>query len=124
MQYSSPYTLQRGDVLLVDFEGNIREEKLGCRPAVVLQSHDLDDDDVTTIVAPVTSQYDADNLYPTEVELPADECGLEVDSIVQLTHIRSISVRGRVEDIFGWIPEDVLTDIDSALVDLLGLPTQ
>lgn len=118
------FHIRRGDILLVDLRGAEGGEKMGCRPALVLQNNVGNDNADTTIVAPITSQYNPDDLYPFEVELNPEESDLETDSVVQLNQIRTITIDDRVEDIFGWVDDDKMNEIDSALRYTLGLKSE
>lgn len=118
---SRQFNLRRGDIVLVDLDGATGGEKMGTRPAVVLQNDHGNEHSSTTIVAPLTSQYDPDDIYPFEVEIPKEMGDLDKDSIVQLSQIRTISIDDRVKDIFEWLPDEKMDEIDRALKISLGL---
>ena len=121
LKESRKFSLRRGDVILVDLDGACGGEKKGVRPAVVLQNDSGNEYGATTIIAPITSQYDPDDIYPFEVEIPAEMGNLEKDSIVQLSQVRTISIDDRVKDIFKWLPDEKMEEIDHALKISLGL---
>ena len=59
------------------------------RPALVVQNDIANRFSPITIVAAITSRFDA-SLYPTEVGIRPPEGGLDTDSVVLLNQIRSI----------------------------------
>lgn len=115
------FHIRRGDILFVDLRGAEGGEKFGCRPAVVVQNNIGNKNSETTIVAPVTSQYDPNNLYPFEVELDTESTGLDKPSVVQLNQLRTISINERVEQVFNWVDDETMEEIDNGLKYALGL---
>lgn len=63
-------------------------------------------------VVPVTSNVK--RVYPFQVLLAADECGLKQDSKAQAEQIRSVSVE-RVGDPIGTVPPATMDELDNAL---------
>ena len=72
-----------------------------------------------TIVAALTSGADED-LYPTEVLVPAPEGGLTRDSVVLLNQIRSID-RTRLVKKLGRLTRGTMSLVDRALAISIGL---
>jgi mRNA interferase MazF len=121
IELGKDFHIRRGDVLFVDLRGAEGGEKYGKRPAIVVQNDIGNEHGGTTIVAPVTSQYDPTNLYPFEVELDAETTGLEKDSIVQLNQLRTLSIEERVEQVFNWVNDETLERIDDGLKYVLSI---
>ena len=89
------------------------------RPAVVIQNDPAKRRSPLTIVAAITSQFEAP-LYPTEVLVQAPEGGLTVDSVVLLNQIRSVDT-GRLVRRLGILRPERMREIDGALLLSLGL---
>lgn len=113
------FHLRRGDVVMVDLQGAVGGEKQGTRPAVVLQNNEANERLDTTVVATVTSQFDPNDLYEYDVIIGADEAGLPEDSVVQIDQIRTISANERIKDIYGWLPEERMNEIEEKVKALL-----
>jgi mRNA interferase MazF len=109
----------RGEIYLVNFDPTTGAEIKKTRPALILQNDVANRHSPITIVAAITSKFD-DNLYPTEVEIPAGEGGLKQESVVLLNQIRSIDCR-RLAKKLGNIENSTLKKVDWAIKISLGL---
>jgi len=89
------------------------------RPALILQNDVANRFSPITIVAAITSQFEAP-LYPTEVLVRAPEGRLQVDSVVLLNQICSIDHR-RLTRRLGKLSTETMRSVDRALVVSLGL---
>lgn len=118
--------VRRGAVVLVDFDPTRRSEQAGERPAVVIQNDRGNRAAPTTIVAPLTTSYDLANLYPFQVELPADSTPVRYDSAAPLNQIRTVSIEHRIQATFGRLRANgpIMNDIDRAIALSLGLSTR
>ena len=110
---------RRGDVYLVSFDPTVGAEIQKTRPALVVQNDIANRFSPITIVAAITSRFDA-SLYPTEVGIRPPEGGLDTDSVVLLNQIRSID-RQRLIRRLGRVSSDTMRRVDRALVVSLGL---
>jgi mRNA interferase MazF len=72
---------------------------------------------VVTVV-PVTSN--TQRIYPFQVLLPTDECGLRSDSKAQAEQVRSVAYE-RVGEPIRRLPPHLMADLDAALRLHLGL---
>ena len=73
----------------------------------------------TVIAAAITSQREKTKL-PTHIELNADKCGLQKDSIVLLEQIRTIDKK-RLKERMGELDPTAMTRVNSALSISFGL---
>jgi mRNA interferase MazF len=105
---------QRGEVWLVDFEPTRGSEIKKTRPALIIQNDTANRYSPITIVAAITSKFDAQRLYPTEVLLRPPEGGLNVDSVVLLNQIRSID-KGRLVRCLGKVDAQTMQDVEAAI---------
>lgn len=112
--------VHRGDIAIVDLDPTRGSEQRGTRPCLVVQNDVGNENAPTTIVVPFTTSFD-DRLYPFEVLIEADESALEEDSVALCSQIRTISIAERITDVVGSIPDDRLSDVDTALEYSLGL---
>ena len=71
---------RRGEIWLVDFDPTRGAEIRKTRPALIIQNDAANRYSPITIVAGITSKFDAQQLYPTDVLLKAPDGGLGVDS--------------------------------------------
>ena len=78
---------RRGDVWLVNSDPTLGAEIRKTRPALILQNDVANEHSPITIVAAITS---TPRLTPTRVHVAATECGLRVDSVVELNQICSV----------------------------------
>lgn len=102
---------------MVDLDPVLGSEADKVRPAVIVSNNGANaaaqrsGSGVLTVV-PVTSNVT--RIYPFQVLLPADRCGLSRDSKAQAEQVRSISAV-RVGRCVGVLPADVLGQLDDAL---------
>jgi mRNA interferase MazF len=117
--FTMPFS--RGEVVLVLFpDSNLRTAKR--RPAVVVQSNQLDTDLPQTIVAMISSNLSRAG-HPSRVEIArASAAGLQMgllsDSVVMTDNLATILDR-EIDRRIGSVPNTA--DIDQALRHTLGL---
>lgn len=110
-------TLRRSDIRLVDLEPSVGSEAGKVRPAVVVSNDRANataarlERGVVTVV-PMTSNVE--RVYPFQVLLRADVCGIPLDSKAQAEQLRSLSVV-RVGALVGRVPDQLMAELDSAL---------
>jgi mRNA interferase MazF len=110
---------KRGEIYLVNFDPTLGSEIKKTRPALVLQNDIANRHSPITIVAAITSQFDA-TLYPTEVLIKPPEGGLTANSVVLLNQVRSID-KGRLIKRLGVLKPATMQHVDLALQISLGL---
>ena len=113
----------RGEIRMVDLDPVRGSEASKRRPAVIVSNDGANataarlQRGVITVV-PVTSNVT--RIYPFQVMLPAERCGLPVDSKAQAEQVRSIAVE-RVGRRVGQLPVSLVSDLEDALRLHLGL---
>ena len=110
---------KRGEVYLVNFDPTIGSEIKKTRHALIVQNDIANQYSSVTIVAALTSQY-GEQLYPTEVLIQHPEGGLEHDSVVLLSQIRTID-KTRLIKRMGVVNQETIKRADRALEISLGL---
>lgn len=115
----APIIPKRGDVYVVRLDPTEGVEIAKARPAVVIQNDIGNRFSDLTIVAPITSKFDAE-LYPTEVLVKAREGGLNADSVVLLNQIRAVDKR-RLSRRLGTLHPSTMMLVDEALAVSVGL---
>ena len=110
---------KRGEIYIVNFDPTVGAEIKKTRPALVLQNDIANRHSPITIVAAITSKYDA-TLYPTEVLVKPPEGGLTTNAVVLLNQIRSID-KGRLIKSLGLLKPATMQKVDRALQISLGL---
>lgn len=109
--------MRRGDVVWVDFDP-VRSGEANRRRPAVLVSNDGANATAnslgrgTVTVVPVTTNTAA--VYPFQVLLPAESCGLPEESKAQAEQVRAISVE-RISGHAGLLPDLLLRQLDDAL---------
>ncbi|MCJ7450777.1 MAG: type II toxin-antitoxin system PemK/MazF family toxin [Candidatus Nanohaloarchaeota archaeon QJJ-9] len=111
--------IKRGDIVVVDLNPTKGSEQGKIRPSVVLQNDVGNRHSPTTIVAPLTSSYD--KVYPVNVEVKAEDTGLEKDSVILLNQIVTVDKEERIRNKIGTIPSEKEEEMDRALKISLGL---
>jgi len=109
--------MQRGEIWLVDLDPSRGTEAAKWRPAVIVSN---DGANLTAArlgrgvvtVAPVTSNVA--RVYPFQVFLPAEECGLAADSKAQAEQVRSVAVERLIQPV-GRVPASLIGQLDEAL---------
>jgi mRNA interferase MazF len=115
--------MRRGDVVWVDLDP-VRGTEANKRRLGVIVSNDGANRTAQRLgrgvvtVVPVTTN--ATRVYPFQVLLPAERCGLPRDSKAQAEQIRSVAVE-RLGDIIGQLPADLIKGLDTAIRLHLGL---
>ncbi len=117
---TTPPKLKRGDIVLVLFpHSDLRTAKP--RPALVVQTDNLESDLPQVVVAMITSRLFRAN-HPSRVLIKLDstagkESGLLTDSVVMTDNLATVSLIG-IDRVIGKIPMD---EVDKALRHTLGL---
>lgn len=112
--------IRRGDIVIVTLDPTRGSEQRGTRPCLVVQNDVGNENAPTTIVVPFTTAFD-DELYPFEVLVSAEECALREDSVAICSQLRTVSIEHRITDVIGSIPDERLSEVDTALEYSLGL---
>jgi mRNA interferase MazF len=110
---------KRGEIYVVNFDPTVGAESKKTRPALVLQNDIANRHSPITIVAAITSKYDA-ILYPTEVLVKPPEGGLTTNAVVLLNQVRFID-KGRLIKRLGLLKPATMQKVDRALQISLGL---
>jgi mRNA interferase MazF len=115
--------MRRGDIMWAELDP-VRGSEANKRRPVVIVSNDGANRmserlgrGVVTVV-PVTSR--TEKVYPFQVLLPADACGLPKASKAQAEQVRSIAVE-RIGSPAGRLPAPLMVELDKALRLHLGL---
>ncbi len=111
--------VKRGDIWLVNFDPTVGYEIKKTRPALIIQNDIGNKYSPLTIVTPITSEH-LDKIYPTDVLLSAKKTGIDNDSKVLLSQIRSIDKQRLVSKI-GRVDAETLEEINEAIKVSLGL---
>ncbi|TNC23989.1 type II toxin-antitoxin system PemK/MazF family toxin [Amycolatopsis alkalitolerans] len=115
--------MRRAEIRLVDLDPVRGAESSKTRPAVIVSNDGANavaarlGHGVVTVV-PVTSNVT--RVYPFQVLLRAEECGLRADSKAQAEQVRSVAME-RVGRKAGQMPPAVMAKLDNALRLHLGL---
>lgn len=111
--------VKRGDIYYADLSPVIGSEQGGVRPVLIIQNDIGNKYSPTVIITAITSQINKAKL-PTHVEISSEEYGLNKDSVILLEQIRTIDKR-RLKDRIGHINDELMVQIDQALMISLGM---
>lgn len=115
--------MRRGEVRLVALDPAAGKEAKKRRPAVIVSNDQavrqvaLLNRGVVTVV-PLTSN--TEKVYLFQAYLPKDRTGLNMDSKAQAEQVRALDV-SRFGPVLGFVPPDLMKEIDDALRIHLGL---
>lgn len=110
--------MNRGDILLVDFEPARPTEANKIRPSILITNDQANLYGTNVMVVPLTSNVD--KVYPFQLFLSAEETGLESDSKAQVELTRSVS-KSRLGKRVGSLPQSLLVQLENRLKLHLGL---
>ena len=113
--------IRRGEVYYANLSPVIGSEQGGRRPVLIIQNDVGNRYSPTVIVAAITAQISKGRL-PTHVELSAEECHLERDSVVLLEQLRTID-KQRLKDKVCHLDEDIMKKVNRGLMISLELTT-
>lgn len=111
--------IKRGEIYYADLSPVVGSEQGGVRPVLIVQNDVGNKFSPTVIAAAITSQRDKNNL-PTHIEVNAQSCGLEKDSIVLLEQVRTIDKR-RLKEKMGSLDTSDMGKVNQALSVSFGL---
>ncbi|WP_043264356.1 type II toxin-antitoxin system PemK/MazF family toxin [Streptomyces sp. CT34] len=115
--------MRRGDIYLVDYEPARGSEANKARPAVIVSNdgaNEVADRTRRGVVTAVPLTTNVSRVYPFQVLLSAEECGLPKDSKVQCEQVRSLAPE-RLLRFMGSIPRQRMKEVDAALRRHLAL---
>lgn len=111
---------KRGEIYLIDFsKGGKSSEQKGYRPALVIQNNIGNKYSSTIIVAALSTKF-THQYIPTNVLCKKQESGLEKDSVINLSQIRTISKK-RLKKRIGKVADEIIKKINKALAISIGL---
>ena len=105
-------SLERGDIVLVDFEPARQTEADKIRPSIVVTNDQANAYGTSVVVVPVTSN--TKRVYPFQLFLPAEQTGLDENSKAQVELLRSVS-RSRLGKRVGSLPQPLLLELGERL---------
>lgn len=111
--------MHRGEIYLVDLDGNIGSEQSGIRPALIVQNNIGNACSSTTIICPLTSQAKTNS--STHVELTPDDCGIIKDSIVLCEQVRVIDKTRLIRKLGDVTNRKKIEDVNRKLMLSIGL---
>lgn len=111
--------VKRGEIYYADLSPVVGSEQGGIRPVLIVQNDVGNKYSPTVIAAAITSQREKSKL-PTHIEVSAENCGLQRNSIVLLEQIRTIDKK-RLKEKMGMLDRMSMDMIDSALSVSFGL---
>lgn len=109
----------RGEIYYADLSPVVGSEQGGVRPVIIVQNNTGNKYSPTVIVAAITSQIGKSRL-PTHINLPANRCGLEKDSVILMEQVRTLD-KSRLRDKAGKLDSKLMHEVDVALAVSFGM---
>lgn len=116
----SIFQVRRGDIHYANLDPVVGRETGKTRPVLVIQNDIGNMYSPTTIVAVITEYSEKKASYPICVGIRKGN-GLEKDSVVNLSQIRTIDKERLIAPKLGTLPNDAMKKIDDALKYSLAL---
>jgi mRNA interferase MazF len=113
--------IEQGHVVWVDLGGRRGSAPAGRRPAVVIQSDDYNRSTLATMVIVAVTSNTRLALMPGNVAVPHGVCGLDRDSVVNVTAIATIDMAEVREDA-GPLPLDLWQRVATGVRLVLHTP--
>ena len=110
--------VQRGDIVLVDFDSARDFEAAKKRPAIVVSNDISNKYAHVVIVVPLSTNLD--RIYPHELVLETHKVNLEQDCKTQVHLIRHVS-KLRLSRVIAHLSDDIMAELDALLREQLGL---
>lgn len=110
--------IERGDLLLIEFDPTKGSEIQKTRPGIVVSNDVANAYSRILMIVPVTSQK-IDKIYPHEVLLPASQ-GLKKVSKANVAQMRAMD-KSRIKSKLGHVSDLILKRLDVAIKLHLGL---
>jgi mRNA interferase MazF len=112
--------IARGDVYWVDLGAARGSRPAKRRPVVVLQSAPYNRSRLATVIVAVVTSNTALARMPGNVFLPAAACGLQRDSVVNVTALATVD-KADLDGPAGRIPAFLMHQVDSGLRHVVGI---
>jgi mRNA interferase MazF len=112
--------IKRGDIFLTDLEPIKGSEQGKIRPCLVVQNDVANQFSPNTIIVPITSHI-PDKFYPTVVVVKPNESGLQRESAILCSQIRTISINDRVMKKLSTLSLSKMQKVNEALKASLGI---
>lgn len=109
---ANPVSLDRGDLVWIDFEPQAGHEQAGHRPALVLSPRRYNDRVGLALLCPITTRAKG---YPFEVLLPP---GLPITGAVLADQVKSLDWRARGARLAGRVPSKTVETVMDRLQTL------
>ncbi|MEK5085216.1 type II toxin-antitoxin system PemK/MazF family toxin [Bacillus subtilis] len=97
-------SVERGDLVYLNFNPQAGHEQAGRRPAIVLSPKNFNQTTGFAVVCPITNQQKG---YPFEVALPD---GLAIQGVILTDQVKSLDWRARRFQVVGQAPEIIVSD--------------
>ncbi|KKP91777.1 MAG: hypothetical protein UR98_C0040G0039 [Parcubacteria group bacterium GW2011_GWA1_36_12] len=111
--------IKKGEIYLVNLAPVRSSEQGGIRPCLIIQNDISNSTSPLTIVAAITSRIKSKK-FITNVFLPKESSGLDMESVILLNQIKTIDKRRIIKKI-GILDIELMKKVDFALKISLGI---
>ncbi len=109
---------KRGQIWEVNLDPAVGVEIKKRRPVVIISNNINNQYASTVTILPITDK--GQKIYPFQVELSSKIKGLTKDSKIKCEQIRTVD-KSRLENLVGAIPQEIVKQIERALLIHLGI---
>ncbi len=113
--------MKTGDIYTIEMPKSNGHEQAGIRPAIIMQSEELNKKLPTVMIVPLTSQPAANKFPCTFVIKPEPENGLTMASVVLIFQLRAIDKK-RLKHKIGSLSKEQLNEMYKYIKTLIEFP--
>jgi mRNA interferase MazF len=112
--------MHRGDIWWATLPPAIDSGPAGRRPVVIIQDDQFTNSRIQTVIVVVVTSNIRLAQSPGNVSLPKSQCGLERDSVANVSQLYTID-KSRLTDYIATLPENFIYKIEQGLRLILNL---
>jgi len=113
--------MNRGDVYEAELSPSQGSEQGGMRPVIIVSRDALNNISTIVVVVPVTGRENKKKIYPSQLEIKANDGGLTKDSVALCEQIRAIS-KSRLKKHMGHLSNRAMSLLNATIKITLDLP--
>ncbi len=113
--------IRRGEIYFVNLNPVKGREQAGQRPVLVLSIDEINQLPLVVTVVVGTKGENVSRDYPTNVRVLPEESGMSMETVFLCFQIRSLDPKRFPETAAGWVTDEVLGKIETAVSYCLGL---
>jgi mRNA interferase MazF len=113
--------VNKWEIYFCDLNPTQGSEQRGVRPVLVISNDVVNHLLPVTTVLPLSSIKPGDKIYPTEIDLPANQTGLPKDSVAMVQQIRTIAHSRLTQKVGALVDVSLRENVKQALREYFEL---